>query len=105
MPTIPLYDTSAPPDGYHRVIAPSGSERWFIRASELRLNVEFCEGDLSDPAYLSAYQRFVARPTRVPPPLPRDYLLVSAGFFEQEPELVFKAASKGGFHHSEQPPT
>ena len=24
MPTIPLYDASAPPDGYHRVAAPGG---------------------------------------------------------------------------------
>jgi hypothetical protein len=106
MPTIPLYDTSAPPDGYHHVTAPGGYERWFIRASELHLNVEFCEGDPSDRAYQSAYEQFMARPTRVPPPVPRDYLLVSAGFTKKgDLDPLFKTAPKGVFQRSERPPT
>ena len=71
MPTIPLYDTSAPPDGYHRVAAPGGFEWWRVIAEGSRVKVDFLEGNYFDSAYRSAYRRYLAAPTRVAPPVPR----------------------------------
>jgi hypothetical protein len=77
MPTLPLYDTTADPDGYHRVRAPGGYEWWHLGAESASrhtsASIDFFDGDPFDTAYLAAYARYLRRPTRVPPPLPRDY--------------------------------
>jgi hypothetical protein len=105
MPTIPLYDTSAPPDGYHRVIAPGGYEWWNVIAPG-RITVNFHYGNPSDPAYRSAYRRYLANPTRVLPPLPQDYPSVSGALVDQGVNHTFdsRAATKASFRYVEHPP-
>ena len=106
MPTIPLYDESAPPDGYHRVTAPGGYEWWSVLAQEARVKIDFFDGNPFDPTYRLAYQRYLANPTRVMPPVPRDYPSVSAGLVDRGAHHVFgPPAAKGAFHYVEQPPT
>jgi hypothetical protein len=77
MPTIPLYDTSAHPDGWHRVMAPGGYELWHLEAEDtesgIRLTVDLIEGDQVNREYMRTYRRYRRRPTRVAPPLPQDY--------------------------------
>jgi hypothetical protein len=86
MPTLPLYDTTAHPDGWHHVVAPGGFERWQLEAEDLahgiRLTVELVEGDQGSRAYRRAYRRYRRRPTRVPPPLPSDYPCVRVNVSE-----------------------
>src|SRR4051812_26995968 len=77
MPTLPLYNTTAHPDGWHRVTAPGGYEQWHVEAEDassgIRLVVDLIEGDQLNREYLRAYRRYRRRPTRVAPPLPGDY--------------------------------
>jgi hypothetical protein len=104
MPTIPLYDTSAPPDGYHRVTAPGGYEWWSIIAQGARVKIDFIEGNPFDVAYRSAYRRYVAHPTRVVPPAPRDYPSVSARLADNGAHHVFgPPPAKGSFRYVQQP--
>lgn len=87
MPTIPLYDSPSNPDAWHRIRAPGGYEWW--RLSALSPNeavgvwVDLYDGDPRSAAYLAAYDRYRRRPTRVPPPVPRDYPRVRAGFRDE----------------------
>jgi hypothetical protein len=109
MPTIPLYDASAPPDGYHRVTAPGGYEWWSIvardDASEMQLAIDFLDGDTFDVRYRRAYERYVKRPTSVSPTVPRDNPAVRLTLAEKAvPTRVFGAAApKGAFRYSQQP--
>ena len=77
MPTLPLYDTSAGPDEWHRVIAPGGYEWWRFEAvssgGDARIRLDVFDGDPFNPEYRAAYARYRRRPTRVPPPVPRGY--------------------------------
>jgi hypothetical protein len=111
MPTIPLYDTSAPPDGYHRVTAPGGYECWSIVARDavrdIQLELDFCDGDQADPDYFLAYKQFMSRPTRVPPPRPQDYPAVYLRLSEKAtPPYTFASPVRQNvFRFAEQPPT
>jgi hypothetical protein len=111
MPTIPLYDTSAPPDGYHRVTAPGGYEWWRIVArdvaSDVQLELDFCDGDQSDPDYVLAYKQFMKRPTRFPPPRPQHYPAIYLTLLEKTtPACSFASpARQSAFRYAEQPPT
>ncbi len=77
MPTLPLFETPAHPDGWHRVTGPGGYEWWHLAAEDeggrISLGVNLIEGDPYNAAYMRAYSRYRRRPTRVSPPLPRDY--------------------------------
>jgi hypothetical protein len=77
MPTLPLYDSTARPDQWHRVIAPGGYEWWCFEATnstgDVRVRFDVFDGDPFNPAYRSAYARYRRRPTRMAPPVPRDY--------------------------------
>src|SRR5689334_21713793 len=102
MPTIPLYDASAPADGYHRVMAPGGYECWRVFAGASQLEIVFLEGNYLSLAYESAYKRYLAAPKRVAPPVPRDYPLVVIGLADH----IFRPpAAKGSFHFVSEPPT
>ncbi len=111
MPTIPLYDTTAPPDAWHRVIAPGGYESWSIAADdrdrETRLRIEFFDGDPFNQTYRRAYDRYVRRPTRVRPPQPRDYPAVRVSLRELDAVAREFAAplSPGALRWNDQPPT
>jgi hypothetical protein len=77
MPTLPLYDTAADPDAWHRVAAPGGYEWWRFDAEDagrkLRVTIELFDGDPFDEGYLRAYRQYRRRPTRLAPPVPREY--------------------------------
>src|SRR5687767_726009 len=77
MPTVPLYDTPANPDAWHRVRAPGGYEWWHLDAvspsGRETVTIDFFDGDPFNAAYQAAYARYRRRPTRVVPPVPRDY--------------------------------
>jgi hypothetical protein len=109
MPTIPLYDVSAPPDGYHRVTAPGGYEWWHVVASadpqEMQFTIDFLDGDTFDVGYRRAYERYVKRPMSVPPPLPRDHPAARVILTEQTvPSRVFgMPVPRGAFRYSEPP--
>jgi hypothetical protein len=106
MPTIPLYDSSAPPDGYHRVTAPGGYEWWSITTQGSRVTIHFSEGNPFDSTYRLAYRRYVADPTRVTPPMPRDHLSVSVNLVDGGQLQVFgPPVTKGSVHYEERPPT
>jgi hypothetical protein len=83
LPVIPLYDTPANPHAWHRVTAPGGYERWHLRAADerrgVRVEIDLFDGDPFNPDYVKAYERYRRRPTRVPPPLPRDFPRVRLG--------------------------
>jgi carotenoid 1,2-hydratase len=81
MPTLPLY---VPPpqqpfaDGWHQVTAPGGYEWWHFDAedpaTDTQLVAMFAEGFVFHSGYIRAYERYRRRPTRIQPPLPRDYI-------------------------------
>jgi hypothetical protein len=77
MPTLPLYQTPAHPDAWHRVKAPGGYEWWHFTAHDaagaVRVRVDFFDGDPFNRAYQRAYRRYRRRPTRITPPLPCEY--------------------------------
>ena len=86
MPTLPLYDATAHPDAWHRVIAPGGYELWHFEAEDaesgVHLTVDLVEGDQLSRDYMRAYRRYRRRPTRVAPPLPADYPCVRVSMSE-----------------------
>jgi carotenoid 1,2-hydratase len=77
MTSIPLYQSPATPDAWHRVSAPGGYEWWYFDAEDLATDTQvvaiFLEGFVFHPGYLRAFARFVKNPTRTPPPLPGDW--------------------------------
>lgn len=86
MPTLALYDTAGQPRGSHRVEAPGGYEWWHFDAEDaardIRVSVDFFDGCPLHPGYLRAYARYRRRPTRVKPPLPRDFPCVGLAVYE-----------------------
>jgi hypothetical protein len=78
MPTLPLYNHATHPDGWHQVVAPGGYEFWHFDAQDLEhdrvIVARLLCGNVFDPAYLHRYQRYLRQPTRVAPPLPREFL-------------------------------
>src|SRR5947208_876533 len=109
MPTIPLYDATAPPDGWHHVTAPGGYEWWHVVVAddprEMQLTIDFLDGDTFDVGYRRAYERYVKRPTALSPPLPCDHPAARLILTEKTvPSRVFGAAvPRGAFCYSEQP--
>jgi len=77
MPLVPLFDETAAPQSSHQVRAPGGYESWRIAAfdpkQDLLLYAAIHEGSPLDAAYVRAFCRYLARPTRRPPPLPQEY--------------------------------
>jgi hypothetical protein len=74
MPTLPLFEIPNDRDRSHRVIAPGGYEWWRFDATggTTRVRIDVFDGDPFSAAYRAAYERYRRRPTRVPPPTPRD---------------------------------
>ena len=77
MPTIPLFDRSAAPGTYRRVVAPGGYECWAFDAedpaTDTQLSVLFATGSPQDASYLEHHARYKRVPTTTAPPLPADY--------------------------------
>jgi hypothetical protein len=98
MPVLPLFDTPADPDAWHRVIAPGGYERWHFDAEDVsravRVIIEFVEGADFDTDYLRRYHRYLRRPTRVQPPQAREYPCVQFSVYENG-----RILSRGEVHH------
>ena len=106
MPTLPLYTPNAVADASHRVTAPGGYEWWHFDAEDLTTDTQlvatFHEGFVFHPGYLRAYAGYRRRPTRVPPPVPGDYVCanfvvyrggrVAHQFLAQYPATDFHAA-------------
>ncbi len=86
MPTLPLYDSDALPEAWHRVISPGGYEWWHFYAhderADVRVIIDFFQGDPFDPEYVRRYLRYRKRPTRRPPPQPHDYPCVCCAVYE-----------------------
>ena len=95
MPVLPLFDTPADPDAWHRVTAPGGYERWHFDAEDesrgVRVVAEFLEGVAFNTDYLHRYRRYLRRPTRVPPPQAREYPCVQFSVFESGRRLCAEA--------------
>ena len=101
MPTIPLYDTPSNPDAWHRVRAPGAYEWWRFEAATLdhaaRVIIDWFDGNPFDADYRRAYARYRRRPTRVAPPVPRDYPAVRVRVLEHSrPVLSVEAPSPPG---------
>lgn len=77
MPTLPLLIDNPILDASHRVAAPGGYEWWYFdaedQASQLRIVAIFLDGFVFHPGYLRAYGRYRRHPTRIAPPLAREY--------------------------------
>lgn len=90
MPTLPLYTVNPPhPLASRHVLAPGGYERWWFDAESedgsLRVIATFSRGFVDHPdygTYLRRYKRFLAGPTRRPPPLAAEYPWLSVGVYE-----------------------
>jgi hypothetical protein len=87
MPVVPLFETPADPDAWHRVTAPGGYERWHFDAEDparaVRVVAEFVEGADFNTDYLHRYRRYLRRPTRVQPPQAREYPCVQLSVYER----------------------
>src|SRR5689334_19162011 len=74
MPTIPLYNTAAEPDGWHQVRSPGGYEVWAFHgvqnSSRQRIFAALFDGDPFDSRYRRLYRQYMRRPTQCKPPLP-----------------------------------
>lgn len=94
MPTLPLYDEPANRDTWHRVRAPGGYEWWRFSAKDTaaasgnRVLIDFFDGDPFNSAYQAAYAAYRRRPTRVVPPVPRDYPCVRVEVAEKDRALA-----------------
>lgn len=88
MPTLPLYQMPSDPDAWHAVLAPGGYEWWQIAARDvsgnLRVQLDFFEGDPFSRRYRRAYARYRRWPTRVAPPVPRECAGVRCHVIERE---------------------
>ncbi len=82
MPTLPLFDPTAHPDGWHNVLSPGGYEWWYFDAEDLATDTQIVailmHGFIFHPGYLRAYRRFMRRPTRHSPPTAGDFPCVYA---------------------------
>jgi len=85
--TIPLYNTTASADGWHEVRAPGGSEWWIFRGVDAQTDRKFVaaifDGCPFHPRYRRMYRRYTDKPTRVAPPLPRDFQCSLIAIFER----------------------
>jgi carotenoid 1,2-hydratase len=87
MPVLPLYQTPAHPDAWHRVTAPGGYESWHFDAEDatgrFQFVATFFEGSHFDPEYLRRYARYRRAPTRHRPPLPAEHPWVYFAVYEE----------------------
>jgi hypothetical protein len=88
MPTLALFTRPANPNASHHVLAPGGFERWHFDvddpAAKRRVLIDFFEGFPFHPTYLRRYHQYIARPTRIAPPLPQEFRSVSLTLFEND---------------------
>lgn len=108
MPTLPLFETPADPDAWHRVTSPGGYEWWYFDAEDAAGDIQivaiFLEGFVFHPGYLRRYGAYRRRPTRATPPVageyPCAYFVVYekgrplAQFMSQYPPGAFAASSE-----------
>lgn len=79
MPTLPLVTHPAPAnvDAPRGVIAPGGYEWWYFEAhdpvADVRVTAIMFDGNPFHPGYLRRYAWYRRFPTRVAPPLPREF--------------------------------
>ena len=77
MPTLPLLNPDAAPDGWHDVRAPGGYEWWYFDAEDAATDTQvvaiFLDGFVFHPAYLRRHFAYLRRPTRVPPAVAGDF--------------------------------
>ena len=101
MPTIPLLADPTNPNGSHAVTSPGGYEGWHFDASSddgrLHLVAALHEAWDRDPLYARRYRWYRRFPTRLRPPLPREFpavtfLLCEAG----KPTVRFAARARPG---------
>jgi len=87
MPAIPLYNPAAAPHAWHDVRCPGGYEWWHFdaddAANDRQIIVGFFDGMPLHRGYRRAYMRYLSRPTRISPPLPRDYRFVGIRVYER----------------------
>jgi hypothetical protein len=92
MPTLDLITTPIHTGGSHRVLAPGGYEGWHFDASSddgtLHLIAGLHEAYALDESYARAYARYRKRPTRVPPPLPKDFSAVTFALYQKDRQPV-----------------
>ncbi len=81
MATLPLYTPAAHFDGWHRVAAPGGYESWIFEADSsdgrTRFVVGFHLGWPMHSRYVQRYAWYRAMPTRVEPPIPAEFPVVT----------------------------
>ena len=97
MPTLPLYTAAAPPDASHQSRAPGSYEHWSFSATtphpHSTFTLTFAHGDPLSTDYFRTYTRYRRRPTRVAPPVPDDYISVTASFHSPDhPAQTFSSA-------------
>lgn len=84
--TIPLYSTPAHADAWHQVLAPGGYEWWHVDADDARhdrrIVVALFDGFAFSARYAREYARYRRHPTRVPPPVPRQYPAAHVALYE-----------------------
>ena len=77
MPTLPLLNQTAAPDGWHDVRAPGGYEWWYFDAEDAATDTQvvaiFLDGFVFHPGYLRRHFAYLRRPTKVPPAVARDF--------------------------------
>ena len=68
MPVLPLFQTPAHPDAWHRVTAPGGYEWWYFDGEDHSGRFQFVatwfQGFPLHPDYLRRYHRYRRAPTR-----------------------------------------
>ncbi|MGB7161067.1 MAG: hypothetical protein WBD40_23600, partial [Tepidisphaeraceae bacterium] len=94
MPTLPLLANLTPAtadthaDAPRRVLAPGGYEWWHFEAfdprADVRIVVILFDGNPFHPGYLRRYQWYRRLPTRVHPPVPRDFPCVFVRVYEKD---------------------
>jgi hypothetical protein len=81
MATLPLYTPADHCDGWQRVAAPGGYESWIFEIDGVdgrtRFVVGFHLGWPLDARYAQRYLLYHAMPTRVSPPIPADFPVVT----------------------------
>jgi hypothetical protein len=86
MPVLPLFQTPAHPDAWHRVTAPGGYEWWRFEADDaggrFQVVATWFDGFPLHPDYLRRHRYYRRAPTRNRPPVPGEYPCVYFGVYE-----------------------
>lgn len=87
MPDVPLFTKPAHPDAWHDVRAPGGYEWWYFDAEDAGQDLQvvgiLLDGFPFHPEYLRRHAAYMGRPTRVPPPQPREYPCAYLAVYEK----------------------